>query len=58
MILIRVDYPANPWYSLGFEYGYTDHYTTYTDAKLVTEVSDWIWKDEDGEIVAYTDLEV
>ena len=51
------EYPVNPWYSLGFEYGYSDHYTTYTDANTGEEVSDWIWKDEEGNIVAYTDLQ-
>ena len=24
-----IEYPANPWYSLGYVYGYSDHYTTY-----------------------------
>ena len=51
------DNPINPWYTLGFEYGYTDHYTTYTDSNTGQQVSDWIWKDENGEIVAHTDLE-
>ena len=23
------EYPANPWYTLGFEYGYTDHFPTH-----------------------------
>ena len=52
-----VDYPANPWYSLGYEYGFSDHFTTYTDDETGEETQDWIWKDEDGNIVAYTDLE-
>ena len=52
-----IDYPTNPWYTLGFEYGYTDHYTTYTDSQTGEETSDWIWKDADGNVVAYTDLE-
>ena len=51
------DNPINPWYTLGFQYGYTDHYTTYTDVYSGQEVGDWIWKDENGEIVAHTDLE-
>ena len=33
MILSRSRLPANPWYSLGYEYGYSDHYTTYTDVE-------------------------
>jgi len=52
-----VEYPINPWYSLGFEYGYTDHYTTYTDVATGEERQDWIWKDADGNIVAYSDLD-
>jgi|TARA_B110000908_G_scaffold161770_1_gene206477 hypothetical protein len=51
------DYPANYWYTLGFEYGYTDHFTTYTDANTGNTTQDWIWKDADGNIVAYSDLE-
>tara|TARA_R110002072_G_scaffold301878_1_gene482729 strand:- start:3905 stop:5140 length:1236 start_codon:yes stop_codon:yes gene_type:complete len=48
---------ANPWYTLGFEYGYTDHFTEYTDINTGVTTQDWIWKDADGNIVAYTDLE-
>ena len=51
------DYPVNYWYTLGFEYGYTDHFTTYTDANTGNTTQDWIWKDADGNIVAYSDLE-
>ena len=51
------EYPANPWYTLGFEYGYTDHFTTYTDVNTGAESQDWIWKNEDGEIVAYSDID-
>ena len=43
----------NPWYSLGYEYGYTDHYTSYTSSG--DTFYDWIWRDPDGEIVAYGD---
>ena len=44
----------NPWYTLGFEYGYTDHYTSYSMDGLPT-VYDWIWMDPDGNVVAYGD---
>ncbi len=44
----------NPWYTLGFEYGYTDHYTSYSMDGLPT-VYDWIWMDSDGNVVAYGD---
>tara|TARA_E500000331_G_scaffold355985_1_gene412932 strand:+ start:4459 stop:5700 length:1242 start_codon:yes stop_codon:yes gene_type:complete len=51
------EYPTNPWYSLGYEYGYSDHLTTYTDEATGEEKQDWIWKDEDGAIVAYSDID-
>jgi len=46
---------VNPWYTLGFEYGYDDHYVTtqYNGETLY----DWYWTDPDGNIVANTDLE-
>jgi len=46
---------VNPWYTLGFYYGYDDHYTTtqYQGQTLY----DWYWTDPDGNIVAHTDLE-
>jgi len=44
----------NPWYTLGFEYGYTDHYTSYSMDGQPT-VYDWIWMDPDNNIVAYGD---
>ena len=47
----------NPWYTLGFEYGYSDHFTTYTDITTGEETQDWIWKDEDGNQVASSDLD-
>jgi len=51
------EFPSHPWYTLGFEYGYTDHFTTYTDANTGEEMQDWIWKDADGNIVAYSDID-
>ena len=51
------EYPANPWYSLGYEYGFTDHATTYTDLETGEERFDWIWRDEQGNIVAHSDLD-
>ena len=47
----------NPWYTLGFEYGYSDHFTTYTDQTTGEETQDWIWKDGDGNQVASSDLD-
>ena len=51
------EYPANPWYSLGYEYGFTDHLTQYTDIQTGEETYDYIWKDEQGRTVAYSDLD-
>ena len=44
---------ANYWYSLGYEYDYTDHFTSYTSDG--NTFYDWIWRNPDGEIVAYGD---
>ena len=47
---------VNPWYTLGFMYGYDDVYYTQQD-QFGNEISDWYWIDEEGTIVANTDLE-
>ena len=47
----------NPWYTLGFYYGYDDIYYTYEDSYSGETVSDWYWINEEGETVAYTDLQ-
>tara|TARA_Y100000033_G_scaffold8705_1_gene7798 strand:+ start:3479 stop:4672 length:1194 start_codon:yes stop_codon:yes gene_type:complete len=52
-----IEYPANPWYSLGYEYGYSDHPTTYIDETTGEEMFDYIWRDADGTIVAYSDID-
>ena len=44
----------NPWYTLGFEYGYTDHYTSYSMDGAPT-VYDWIWMDSTSTVAAYGD---
>ena len=53
--------PLNPWYTLGYENGYTDQFytETYTDPVTGDEVerNDWFWQNEDGERVADSDLE-
>lgn len=46
----------NPWYTLGFQYGYDDIYYTQED-QFGNEISDWYWINPEGEIVAHTDLE-
>mgnify|MGYP003123239326 FL=1 len=51
----EIEYPANPWYSLGYEYGYTDEFTSYTNEDTGEVFYDWIWRNPEGEIVAYGD---
>ena len=47
--------PLNPWYTLGFMYGYDDIFYQSTDENgNVTQ--DWYWIDADGVQVAYSDL--
>tara|TARA_R110000751_G_scaffold27669_3_gene72941 strand:- start:240 stop:1526 length:1287 start_codon:yes stop_codon:yes gene_type:complete len=46
----------NPWYTLGFQYGYDDIHFTQND-QLGNQISDWYWIDENGETVADSDLE-
>lgn len=53
-------YPKNPWYSLGYMYGYQDIYfeqTVYNPDGTITQVSDWCWIDDKGKTVAHTDLD-
>ena len=50
------EYLANPWYTLGFEYGYDDIYYTSTDENG-NVTSDWCWVDSDGNQVAHSDLD-
>jgi hypothetical protein len=50
------EYAANPWYSLGFQYGYDDVFYTLTD-ESGNQTQDWQWVDSEGNIVANTDLE-
>jgi|TARA_R100001460_G_scaffold109_2_gene422 hypothetical protein len=54
------EYPANPWYSLGYEYGYQDigyESTIYNPDGTTSQDFDWRWVDPAGNIVAYTDLQ-
>jgi|TARA_Y100000015_G_C2391364_1_gene90382 hypothetical protein len=53
----EIEYPKNAWYSLGYVYGYTDHLTRYTDVQTNEQRTDWIWKDSNGKIVAYSDID-
>jgi len=54
-------YPVNPWYTLGYDMGYTDQYftSTWTDpttGETIT-VNDWFWLNPSGDRVADSDLE-
>jgi hypothetical protein len=44
----------NPWYSLGYEYGYQDIYYSQAD-EFGNYFYDWYWVNEAGDVVAYTD---
>jgi hypothetical protein len=46
---------VNPWWTLGYEYGYNDIYYTQTN-ELGDTTSDWFWVDADGNEVAHSDL--
>ena len=49
------EFPTNPWYILAANYGYVEVPTTYTNNTTGEEYSDFVWEDEDGNIVAYSD---
>jgi|TARA_R100000482_G_C5132123_1_gene152714 hypothetical protein len=51
-------FPVNPWYSLGYQYGYSDSpYTStiYNSDGTTSEIFNYLWQDSEGTIVAYTD---
>jgi len=50
--------PANPWYSLGYEYGFQDapySSTVYNSDGTTSQIFNYLWTNEQGNIVAYTD---
>ncbi len=49
-------FPSNPWYSLGYQYGYEDIGYTQTDS-YGNQTYDWYWIDSSGEVVANTDVQ-
>lgn len=49
-------FPLNPWYSLGYQYGYEDVGYTQTDS-YGNQTYDWYWIDSSGEVVANTDVQ-
>lgn len=48
-------YAENPWWTLGYQYGYNDIYYTQTD-QFGDSTSNWYWVDADGNEVAHSDL--
>ena len=54
-------YPTNPWYTLGYEYGYQDVPYTETSVDPATGEEiikyDWYWLNPQGDRVADSDLE-
>ena len=55
------EYPSNPWYTLGYDYGYQDIFyeETSTDPYTGEEITkqDWYWIDSNGVEVAHSDLD-
>ena len=53
--------PTNPWYTLGYEYGYQDVFYTETSTDPITGEEmvryDWYWLNPEGDRVADSDLE-
>ena len=50
--------PVNPWYSLGYEYGFQDapySSTVYNSDGTTSQIFNYLWTDGQGNIVAYTD---
>ena len=53
-------FAVNPWWSLGYLYGFQDvpyQSTVYNPDGTTSELFDWLWQDAQGNIVAYTDLQ-
>ena len=54
------EYPVNPWYSLGYEYGFYDvlyNATIYNQDGTTSQQYDWYWYDPNDNLVAYSDLQ-
>lgn len=51
--------PVNPWYTLGYMYGYQDYIYVSNIYKEngTSEVVDYVWLNDRGQTVAYTDLD-
>ncbi len=52
--------PTNYWWTLGYQYGYEDVYyssVVYNNDGTTQQMGDWLWRDDQGNVVAYTDLQ-
>jgi len=51
--------PVNPWYTLGYMYGYQDYIyvSNIYRENGTSEVIDYVWLNDRGQTVAYTDLD-
>ena len=50
--------PVNPWYSLGYQYGFQDapySSTVYNSDGTTSQIFNYLWTNDRGDIVAYTD---
>lgn len=47
----------NPWWTLGYQYGYQDELVRHTSEATGEEMWHWCWRDPQGNVVAYTDEE-
>ena len=47
----------NPWWTLGYQYGYQDELVRHTNEATGEEMWHWCWRDPQGNVVAYTDEE-
>ena len=54
-VINNQEVPKNRWYELGYYYSYTDELTQYVNIQTGESFYDWIWRNEDGDIVAYGD---
>jgi len=45
----------NPWWTLGYEYGFQDELIEHTNTATGETTYHWCWRDPEGNIVAYTD---
>ena len=45
----------HPWWTLGYEYGFVDELTEYNNLITGQQLYNYVWKNSQGDIIAYTD---